>query len=398
MTFDQEENKKRTRPRISGSKATGGRNRSRGRVEADDTVNNTTNGNGNGNGNGSATVEVDETVAMMPSPLIEGVENLVVADPPPNTMAAPVRPSEPKYNPNDGTLKLPELDIQLNISFPNTDFGAGQGPGTVDEPRVLNSGTIECAYASDVGKLRSNNEDSAVAFLGTVERIDTTFGFFAMADGMGGHENGEVASNIAVRKMMDGVMRDFYLPTKEGRPLGVAGETPTEIMVSLINDANQAIVTEGTNRFRSSMGTTLSCVILYGPVGIIGHVGDSRIYVVDSETKELHQITRDHSLVQRMVELGQLTQEETIDHPQRSYLYMSLGQRGLVNPDTETLPLMDISHILLCSDGLWDMLDDPTIANILTSAPDPGKACQNLINAANEAGGADNVTVIVVKL
>lgn len=390
---EHEDTKKRSRPRISGSKAVGGRN-SRQKGRADSAPDTSLSGNGSGNG----------SAAVLPTPA--EAESAVTFNEPVNTAPAPAevpapprpRPPEPKYNPNDGTLELPDIDINLNIQFPNTDFGAGEGPGTVREPRILSCGAIECAYASDVGRQRTNNEDSAVAFLGMVERIDTPFGFFAMADGMGGHENGEVASNIAVRKMMDGVMRDFYLPSKENRPLGVAGETPAEIMVSLINDANQAIVTEGMTRFRTSMGTTLSCVILYGQFGIVGHVGDSRIYVRESETGELRQITRDHSVVQRLVEAGQLTPEEALDHPQRSFLYMSLGQRGQVNADTEVLPLAELSHILLCSDGLWDMVDDATISDILNTAPDPGKACQQLIEAANEAGGADNVTVIIVKL
>ncbi len=380
MTFsseETEENKRRLRPRISGSKAGTRGNKIKSRPSTEPAS--------ISNGSERAVMSLAPVEESAPAAPVEAVEAATPA-------------IQPKYNPNDGTLELPDIDIKLNIQFPNTDFGAGQGPGTVDEPRVLNCGTISCAYASDVGRQRQNNEDSAVAFLGMVERIETPFGFFAIADGMGGHENGEVASNIAVRKMMDGVMRDFYLPTKEGRPLGVAGETPLEIMGSLINDANQSIVTEGVTRYRASMGTTLSCVVINGQLGIVGHVGDSRIYVVERESGEMRQITTDHSLVQRLVEAGQLTPEEAIDHPQRSFLYMSLGQRGPVHPDTQILALADLSHIVLCSDGLWDMLDDPTISEILTSDSDPVKACQQLINEANEAGGADNVTVMVVKL
>lgn len=398
MTFsddEQEEDKKPMRPRISGSKARRSeRNRNKARPEATAQPEAPSNGNitppPTPEGDIVASVvEIEAPAPETPAP--------VIAPSPTTATAAPPRP-EPKYNPNDGTLELPDIDIEVNFQFPNTDFGAGEGPGTVDKPRVLSCGSIECAYASDVGRQRSNNEDSAVAFLGMIERIEAPFGFFAMADGMGGHEHGEIASNIAVRKMLDGVMRDFYLPTKEGRPPGVAGETPTEILASLINATNDAIVTEGMTRYRSSMGTTLSCMVVYGPVGIIGHVGDSRIYMVERESGELQQVTRDHSVVQRLVEAGHLTAEEAIDHPQRSYLYMSLGQRGQVNPDTETIPLSDYSQIMLCSDGLWDMVEDATIKEILTTASDPGKACQQLIEAANEAGGADNVTVMVVKL
>jgi protein phosphatase len=386
MTFsniENEDNKKRARPRISGSKAGIGRSRAKGRIEQTPDILTEENGNGNGHN----PLASSSTVTL---------ENPAISAP--EVASAPVIPAEPKYNPNDGTLELPDIDIDLNIQFPNTDFGAGEGPGTVDNPRVLKCANIECAYASDVGRQRTNNEDSAVAFVGMVERIDTPFGFFAVADGMGGHENGEIASNIAVRKMMDGVMRDFYLPSKENRPLGVAGETPTEIMVSLINDTNQAIVTEGMTRYRTSMGTTLSCIVLYGPVGIVGHVGDSRIYVLEQESGEFRKISRDHSVVQRLVEAGQLTPEEALDHPQRSFLYMSLGQRGQINADTEILPLADIDRILICSDGLWDMLSDEQISEIIKNTPEPAKACQQLIEAANEAGGADNVTVMVVKL
>lgn len=295
----------------------------------------------------------------------------------------------------DETRQLPELDPP---QFPNTDFGAGQGPGTANEPRRLSCAEIECAYASDTGRKKDGNEDSAVAFLAMVERMQMPLGFFVVADGVSGLDAGEVASNLAVRNMLDGVMRDFYLPAKEGRPLGVAGETPTDIMAGLMAAANQAILAERKKRPRHSMGTTLSALVLFGSMGITGHVGDSRIYGVERDGAQLRRLTREHTMVQILVEAGTLTPEEALTHPKRHVVYQVLGQNESINPDTEALSLADFSQLLLCSDGLWDLVDDTAIARILTTAPTPGVACQQLIQAANEAGGKDNITVIVVKL
>ncbi len=283
--------------------------------------------------------------------------------------------------------------------FENGSNTPNGNPGGA-EPHSLTCQKVTATYLSDVGKQRDNNEDSAGAFLGTVPRPDggqeLFFGFLAVADGMGGHERGEVASNLAVRKMTEGVLRYFYLPTMEGRQPGNNGETPSEVLMNLVEDTNQAILQEA-HESRVSMGTTLTCAVLVGQTAFIGHVGDSRLYILEKSSGDLKQVTHDHSMVQRLVDMGQLSEEDAANSPQRSILYLSLGQKGRIEADVEIISLTDVNYMMLCSDGLWDMIDDHQIEQILRTASGPTEASTALVEAANRAGGADNITVVVAK-
>ncbi len=309
-------------------------------------------------------------------------------------LTMPVAP--PALERLDSTVPLPPL---RNGGTSPLDNGGITTLGTANlvVPRQIVCQGVEAAYLSDTGMLRENNEDSASAFLGTVPRLDgqeMLFGFLAVADGMGGHENGEVASNMAVRKITEGVLKRFYLPTVEGRQPGRDGESPLEVLSELILDVNQTILQEGYQQ-RTKMGTTLTCAILVGQTAFIGHVGDSRLYVLEKSSGLLRLVTHDHSVVQRLVDVGELTPQEAAISPHRSMLYMSIGQRGQVEPAVEVLGLRDVEYMLLCSDGLWEMLEDSQIQHILKSASGPAQASADLVAAANSAGGNDNVTVVV---
>ncbi|MBN9388130.1 MAG: serine/threonine-protein phosphatase [Chloroflexi bacterium] len=260
---------------------------------------------------------------------------------------------------------------------------------------------VEIGFLSNVGSVRTNNEDSFSAFTASVPRLNNdgpelVFSFLAIADGMGGHENGEIASNMAVRKISEGVLRDFYLPSIEGRQPGRDGESPIETLTFLMDNANLSILQE-SQRNRTSMGTTLTCAVLIGQTAIIGHVGDSRIYVLEKSSKKLRQVSHDHSVVQRLVEMGALSAEEAQYSPQRSVLYMTVGQKPQIEPDVEVVSLVDASAMLLCSDGLWELVDDQVIEEALNKAGSAAQACEKLVNAAIEAGGVDNVTVVIAK-
>jgi PPM family protein phosphatase len=267
-------------------------------------------------------------------------------------------------------------------------------------PQRLVSNQVEIAFLSNVGRVRTNNEDSFSAFLGSVPRLNSDnellFSFLAVADGMGGHEDGEVASNIAVRKMTEGVLRNFYLPTVEGRQPGRNGESPLEALAFLIEDANQAILQEA-HQNRVSMGTTLTCAVLIGQTAVIGHVGDSRLYVLEKSSGKLRQATHDHSVVQRLVDMGTLTPEEAQNSPQRSVLYLTLGQKSQIDPEVEIVQLGDVAALLICSDGLWELVEDSAIESLFKQANSAAEVCGKLIEAANAAGGVDNVTAIVAK-
>ena len=143
-------------------------------------------------------------------------------------------------------------------------------------------------------------------------------------------------------------------------------------------------------------GTTLTCAFLLGTNAFLAHVGDSRAYLISRNT--IRQITTDHSLVNRLIELGQITPEEAKTHPQSNVLYRALGRPGNLEVDTYLQSLPDDSALLLCSDGLWGMVPDDEILDIITMAPSPQLACRRLIARANEHGGEDNITAVLTQV
>jgi len=229
------------------------------------------------------------------------------------------------------------------------------------------------AAVSDVGRVRagSPNED------GYLDQIDR-FGLVAVADGMGGHQAGEVASATALEALRAAVA--------SGEPLREA-----------IEGANEAVLEKSeSNHELHGMGTTLTAGMLGTDDSLtIGHVGDSRAYL--SRDGELHQITNDHSLVEELVRGGELTPEQAEVHPQRSIITRALGIDPQVDVDEYPIELQDGDRILLCSDGLTTMLRPEEIANILGREPDPRRAAQLLVDAANAAGGEDNITAVIVE-
>ncbi|MEE8389990.1 MAG: protein phosphatase 2C domain-containing protein, partial [Anaerolineae bacterium] len=167
--------------------------------------------------------------------------------------------------------------------------------------------------------------------------------------------------------------------------------TMDEVLVNAVQAANHAVADQVPGG-----GTTLTCALLIGPRAYLAHVGDSRAYVV-TEANELEQITHDHSLVDRLVELGQLTRDEAAIHPQKNVLYRAIGQRGVLEVETHVRTFLEKERLLLCSDGLWGIVSDTEMADVITTAPSLQAACENLIAAANQAGGHDNITVILVE-
>jgi protein phosphatase len=137
--------------------------------------------------------------------------------------------------------------------------------------------------------------------------------------------------------------------------------------------------------------------LVLGKQMVVGHVGDSRIYVVDMHGN-MRPLTRDHSLVKRLEELGQLTPEEAAIHPQRNVLYRALGQGEPFEPEIITAPLPQPGYLLICSDGLWGVVPEEELGQMILSASTPHQACQEMGDAANAAGGPDNITVILVRL
>ncbi|MFO7742779.1 MAG: Stp1/IreP family PP2C-type Ser/Thr phosphatase [Anaerolineae bacterium] len=249
---------------------------------------------------------------------------------------------------------------------------------------------FEIGWATDVGRMRDHNEDSALVIAAAQDGDDSQplFGLFVVADGMGGHRSGEVASSLAARVTAHHVARQCYLPSLMDRQRDADQPALTEVLVGAVRAANDAVSQQVPGG-----GTTLTCALVLGSQAYVAHVGDSRAYVLDQAG--LEQITHDHSLVDRLVETGQLTRDEAAVHPQRNVLYRAVGQSSALEVDTYVRRIPPGEHLLLCSDGLWDMVSGVDIVALIEQAPSLQKACDDLVAAANEAGGRDNVTAIL---
>lgn len=260
------------------------------------------------------------------------------------------------------------------------------GP-TSDLPQLV----FGCAQS--VGRVRDHNEDSILVFstLLTNNGTYTPIGLFIVADGMGGHKQGEVASGLAVRIVAREVLQKVMLGLMDAHPTPPQ-EGGQEILQASVMAAHRSITKEAPGS-----GTTLTAVLILDKFMSIAHVGDSRAYLI-SPKGEIDVITRDHTLVKRMMELGHLTEEEASTHPQRNVLYRALGQGEPFSPDVSTTPVPSDSLLLICSDGLWGMVPQSEILQVIESTPDLERACQILVNAANAAGGTDNISAILVRL
>jgi serine/threonine protein phosphatase PrpC len=251
---------------------------------------------------------------------------------------------------------------------------------------------LRVGYASDIGQLRDHNEDSLIAFQGSHlgDNAGDPFGFFVVADGMGGHNAGEVASSLAARTVGREVLRRVYLPY-------LREETPNADMVPLIEILRDAVrkANDLVHQKVPGGGTTLTCALILGRRAYIAHVGDSRAYLL--ENSAMQQVTQDHSYVGRLIELGELSPEEAAVHPQRHVLYRAIGQGEDLDIDTYHQPLPPGGGLLLCSDGLSGLVSEEEIGRIIASARTPQEACQRLLKAANDAGGPDNITALLVE-
>lgn len=236
-------------------------------------------------------------------------------------------------------------------------------------PRTRKGALTSFGSRTDIGCLRDHNEDSLVV----------TPPLFAVADGMGGHAAGEVASEIAVR-----VLSEQAPEHPDGAALGRA-----------IEEANRAVIQAAhEGRGRQGMGTTMTAAMLEGERLVIAQVGDSRAYLLHQG--KLQQLTRDHSLMADMIEAGQLTPEEARTHPQRSVITRALGSDVHLHPDIYEINVETGDRLLICSDGLSGMVFDDEIESTLRRVQDPQRCASQLVNEAIAAGGHDNVTVIVV--
>ena len=280
-------------------------------------------------------------------------------------------------------------DTPANEESPASELGTWRASTRQPFPR-----TLQVGRASNVGQVRDHNEDVLLTLeinqLG--DQATEPLGWFVLADGMGGHQAGELASALAMRvvtyELLNQVLRPYLL--NEARD---ASQRPlSEVMVNAVMAANKAV-----HEQVQGGGTTLTCALILGNRAYLAHVGDSRAYLFADN--HLRQITRDHSFVDRLVELGQITPGEAMHHPQRNVLYRAVGQGDQLEVDAyvELLPSSSQYRLLLCSDGLWGSIQDDQLTEVLRMAATPQEACDRLIEAANAGGGKDNITAVVVE-
>jgi protein phosphatase len=248
----------------------------------------------------------------------------------------------------------------------------------------LNSRKI--GMLTDVGKVRTIDEDSILA-------ADLSFGInsesekfllLAVADGMGGHAKGEEASKIALNTLTKTIIPELF------------GNTSfTDLLENGIKNANQEILEYTVKNPESSgMGTTTVCALVKGNNIHLANVGDSRAYVISDDG--IRRVTKDHSYVQSLIDEGQITEEEARDHPQKNVITKAVGIMESVEPDTMKLTLDDDESLLLCCDGVIAHLTDEDIHKIICNENNPQNACQQIVDLANQRGGSDNISLIIL--
>ena len=252
---------------------------------------------------------------------------------------------------------------------------------------------MQSQVSQSVGKVRNHNEDAVFSVIheipSPVKR--QTFGLFMIADGMGGHLDGEVASSLAVKIASNHLLTYLYEPLCLGHPPFTDEEIEAELDHAM-HAAQEAVVTQVAGG-----GTTLTLALVLNCMLYFAHVGDSRLYLMTGNGP-LQVLTKDHSLVRRLVDLGQISQQEAASHPQRNVLFRAVGQVEGFKADLGHLELTAKSSLLLCSDGLWGLVNEAAITSKLEKTRRSEGIAQELINAANHAGGTDNISVIIVTI
>lgn len=278
-----------------------------------------------------------------------------------------------------GDMKTPPVAEELPKSTAKTK-----------EKRMV--GQYLVGTSQSVGRQRDHNEDTLFAMSSVLREGNSEFpfGLFIVADGMGGHQHGEVASGAAIRALSGFLIQRLVVPIMSGTAASI-DTSLQELMEQGFEEAQDAVVQTAPGG-----GTTMTAALVVGDQVTIGHVGDSRAYFAQADG-ELEPITKDHSLVKRLLELGQITEKEASVHPQRNVLYRAVGQTEPYRPDIETLTFPTPGSLMICSDGLWGVVGKTNLQKALRKTGSQIEVCQRMVDMANQAGGPDNITVILVQ-
>ncbi|SHE50996.1 protein phosphatase [Desulfofundulus australicus DSM 11792] len=235
---------------------------------------------------------------------------------------------------------------------------------------------MKWSQASDAGLVRQVNEDSMC--------VEPGLGLFAVADGMGGHQAGEIASRTAINELVRFLKAHYPFP-----------RDPGSLLLQGIQEANRLVYQLSfSNPGYRGMGTTLTAALVKNEYLYLAHVGDSRVYLL--RKGKMHQLTEDHSLVGELVRLGGISEEQARNHPRRNILTRALGIEPRVEVDGARVKIQKGDKIILCTDGLTVHLSPQDILMLLQENPDPDRAVSKLIQAALNRGGSDNITVILL--
>lgn len=282
----------------------------------------------------------------------------------------------------------------------SADINIETAPLTEDQLRyvtkeelVVSPSQLLVGIGQSVGRQREINEDSIFYFNSVYANSanDVSFGVFIVADGMGGHEFGEVASQVASKTLGEYIIQKFYSPLFNPNSSIPPQESIQEIIEKGIKLAQNAVILKAPGG-----GTTITVGLILGDQITIGHVGDSRLYFVYPDGR-FEAKTNDHTFVRRLIDLGQITEAEAKDHPNKNVLYRALGQSEPFRPDLTNLTIPKPGYIMLCSDGLWGVVGEDELFRLITSAENPSIICSKMVDAANKAGGPDNISVILIK-
>jgi serine/threonine protein phosphatase PrpC/type II secretory pathway pseudopilin PulG len=309
-------------------------------------------------------------------------------------------------------LSVPEHQPTVEMSPGATRNGLTDPDKTQTDPlRQANNQNVGFGVITrtDPGIKRKHkpNEDSLFAAQGTREASSSTqqVGLFVVADGMGGHANGQDASRLAIQTIIN------YILPRLAQNGEVTGNAFQQLLIDGVQCANQAVHQRNMEQ-RADMGTTMTAALIVAPIGVtyaeddthpptavgyIANVGDSRTYLY-RQGRGLVKLTNDHSVVASLVEAGIIRPDDIYTHPKRNQIYRSLGEKPAVEVDSFVVALEVDDKLLLCSDGLWDMVRDPQIEEVLKNPTPPNMAGDALIQAALNGGGEDNISVIVVQI
>lgn len=301
---------------------------------------------------------------------------------PDDAVTTPVTP--PDLAQTEPSLPVAEKDEMMTIPVitvdePETVPISGQRPAQIG---------WQIAGLTDVGLKRELNEDKLLMIEAEMPGIGP-YGIYAVADGMGGHEKGEIASQLTLRAVQEQFTQ--HPPTSADTPFD-------DWLKAAATTANQAVLArqEPGNTQERKMGSTLVMALVTAEQAHIANVGDSRAYCLNDE--DIQQISEDHSLVERLIQIGQLTREEARVHRQRNVIYNTIGDKPNLEVSLYHIALQPGDRLLLCSDGLSNMITDEEIFDISRSHALPAGACKRMVEAAKSAGGNDNITAIIVQM